>query len=221
MNRLAGLMMLSSSVLASDVFAGEQQDASNCKTGAVCRKLEASNWSLEAGSGVLIGNVRDSYLDSYTLVPAIVTASYQFDHVYLQDFWGGKLRGKIEPLFSGYYMRVLNSGSEHYIAGFHIGGRYNFEKTVIGVIPFFGCTVGGADADAHQFYAKGDAHGLGQDFNFNFAVIAGFRYDISERFFIRLYGEYTHYSNAGLSEPTHRNKAIDNAGPILSFGMHF
>ncbi len=185
-----------------------------------CSIGASPKWSLEAGSGVLFGNVRDSHLDSYTVVPAVLTLSYAFEKEHLKHFAGGFFQGQTDLLLDGYYSRVT-SGVESYIAGFHIGGRYNFTHFSNKLVPFFGATVGAAGADARQYRSNGDLHGLGQSFNFNFTLDAGVRYDFSDRWFARLSGQYTHYSNGGLSEPAHQNKAIDVAGPLLSVGVRF
>jgi hypothetical protein len=177
-------------------------------------------WSIELGSGAIFSNVRDSSLDSYTIVPIRLTLSYAFDPVNATNFAGGWFDGYPEAVVDGYYDRVT-SGVESYIAGFHFGGRYNFTHLQGPVTPFFELLVGAGWADAHQFYSNGNYHGLGENFNFNFSGAIGARYDITKQLFTRLSVEYTHYSNAGLSEPQHSNKAIDALGPILSLGIRF
>jgi|GEM_PF-4896607 len=189
-----------------------------CK--AACCSQKPSRWTLELGSGAEFGNVRDPKLDSYTLVPVVVGVSRSFDHIYLTQFADGIFSGHGELLADGYYTRVA-SGVERYIAGFHIGTRYDFTHLEGSWVPFAETTVGAADADSRQFRSNGDVHGLGQHFNFNFTVGVGVRYDINSRYFTRLTVQYVHYSNGGLSEPAHQNKALDCAGPILTVGFHF
>jgi opacity protein-like surface antigen len=109
-------------------------------------------------------------------------------------------------------------GVEKYIAGYNIGAKYYLTRFHARLVPFVGWNVGMGWADAHQYYANGNLHGLGQDFNFNFEVIGGLQYSLTDRSFLRLTAVYSHYSNAGLSMPEHSNKAIDALGPLLGIG---
>lgn len=47
--------------------------------------------------------------------------------------------------------------------------------------PFAEVSVGGAWADARHYTVNGEQRGLGENFNFNFALAAGLRYDVNDR----------------------------------------
>ncbi len=215
--RLAGLMAPMACIFASAKEPGNTTLSTNSSsdvTGPVTR------WSLELGSGATFSNVRDRTLDNYTLVPIELTLSRTFEHEFLTDSFNGALKGRFEASLGGYYS-VVATGVEHYIAGYHVGTRYDFTGMSRRLVPFLGCKVGMGWADAHQYMAGGNLHGLGQDFNFNFEVLAGLEYSMTPRTFMRLTAVYSHFSNAGLSEPEKSNKAIDALGPMFGVGWRF
>ncbi len=174
-------------------------------------------WTLEAGSGLLISNVRSSELDGYTLVPAQLTAALRLDEDSPDE---GIFRGYTEFLFRGTGLAIAH-GPESRILGANFGPRYNFVQDGWRVEPFIESTVGFGFAAARGLRRDGHDYGLGQDFNFNFTVSGGARYWIDDTWYLRLAACYTHYSNAGLSEPQHENRAVDAFGPELSFGFRF
>jgi opacity protein-like surface antigen len=182
--------------------------------------LPERKWSAELGSGVTFSNVRNPNIAGYTLVPVQLSISRRLGGLHLENFAGGFFRGTSEVLINGDYTAVAH-GVESYIAEWGLGGRYNFEKPGRRLVPFGELTIGLAWADAHPFLVNGVQHGLGQDFNFTFTASTGVRYDITERSYLRLSLDYSHYSNGALSEPAHSNKAIDALGPVLSFGFRF
>lgn len=214
---LAGVWVTS---LCSIACAGETNKPAlmSCCTTAGSDALP--HWSIELASGITFSNIRDNTLDSYTLVPTELMLSRTFDHVFLKHFLGGILQGQAELSAGGYYT-VVTKGVEHYIAGYHAGTRYSFTRPGRKLAPFLGWNVGMGWADAHQYLADGNLHGLGQAFNFNFEVLGGLQYSLTPRSFMRLTVVYSHYSNAGLSLPEHSNKAIDALGPMLGLGWRF
>ncbi len=175
------------------------------------------DWSLETGSGVLFSNMRSKNLDSYTLVPASITASLKLDDPSEDEGWW---RGYSEFAFRPYGMAVTH-GSESRIVGLDFGPRYNFVQPGWKVVPFVGAMVGFGFANTQDYPNPAIPYGLGQDFNFEFTVNLGVRYDINDAWFVRLMAEYVHFSNAGLSEPARQNRAIDAIGPQLSVGYRF
>ena len=178
---------------------------------------EKSDWSLETGSGVLFSNVRSTALDGYTLVPVSVTASLKLDDPGDDEGWW---RGYTEFAFRPYDMEITH-GPETRIVGLDFGPRYNFVQPGWKVVPFVGAMVGFGFANTQDYTNPAVPNGLGQDFNFQFTVNTGVRYDINDSWYVRLTLEYVHFSNAGLSEPARQNRAIDAAGPQLSFGYRF
>ena len=178
---------------------------------------EKGDWTLEAGSGVLFSNVRSSSLDGYTLVPASLTASLKLDDPSEDEGWW---RGYTEFAFRPYDMAITH-GPESHIVGMDFGPRYNFVRPGWKVVPFIGAMVGFGFANTQDYSNPAAPRGLGQDFNFQFTVNTGIRYDINDSWYVRLTLEYVHFSNAGLSEPARQNRAIDAAGPQLSFGYRF
>ena len=178
------------------------------------------DWSLETGSGLLISDIRTDN-KGYTLVPAELTASLKLDDVSLDKELGGILRGYTEFVFRGYGMAVKN-GIEDRFVGMNYGPRYNFVQPGWDLIPYVEGNVGFGFTDSRGYTdpVKGQ-QGQGQDFCFNFGIGLGFRYDISPSWFMRVAGNYTHFSNAGLSEPGRKNRSIDAAGPQLTFGYRF
>ncbi len=181
---------------------------------------EEKEWSLETGSGLLIGNVRTTDTGAM-LVPAELTASLKLDDDSLDNVCGGVFRGHTEWVFRGFGMAVAH-GIESRFVGANFGPRYNFVQPGWVVVPFVEGNVGFAFTDSQGYTdpVKGQ-QGQGQDFNFNFGIGTGIRYDITPSWFMRVAGVYTHFSNAGLSEPGRKNRALDAAGPMLTFGYRF
>jgi len=182
-----------------------------------------SDWSIEAGTGVEWSNIRASHQNGYTLIPANLTAALRIDDVSLDALAGGILRGYTEFLFQGYGDAITHGpAGETHIFGMNYGPRYNFVQPGWKLVPYVEGLVGFGFADSNPTVdASGTAHGLGQDFNFTFGVGAGARYDIDEHWFVRAGVLYTHFSNAGLSEPEHENQPIDALGPQVSVGFRF
>lgn len=177
----------------------------------------AGDWSLEAGSGALFSNMRSSSLDGYTLVPASLMASIKLDDPSEDEGWW---HGYTEFAFRAYGMAITH-GPESRMVGFDFGPRYNFVQPGWKVVPFVGAMVGFGFADTQEYPNAGVPRGLGQDFNFEFTINAGIRYDITDAWYVRFMVEYVHFSNAGLSEPARQNRAIDAIGPQLSVGYRF
>lgn len=180
----------------------------------------ASRWSVELGSGALVSNVRESHLDGYTLVPVELTLSRSFDTVYVENFLGGIFKGSPEILARGHHTFIVH-GVESRLDGMNFGVRYNFTRPGGRLVPFAESTVGFAFTDSRGLTVDGQDRGLGQDFNFNFTLSAGLRLDVNKHWFVRLAAVYSHYSNAGLSEPERDNRQIDAVGPMLSAGYRF
>ncbi|MEM1059087.1 MAG: acyloxyacyl hydrolase [Verrucomicrobiota bacterium] len=218
---LAVLLVASGLTRAGEIYVDEKQLEKTC---------EFKDWSLEIGSGIQFSNIRTDRAYDTTFVPIDLTAELIVDDeaTYMQAVEGNNwYDGYTSFLFRGNYSAVT-WGVEDYIAGISVGPRYNFtvkdwvDECGYGLIPFVGAEVGFAFADSDpEFPGANNQRGLGQDFNFMFGVEAGFRYDIDDKFFLRLSGLYRHYSNAGLSEPGIKNEAIDSIGPQLSFGVRF
>jgi hypothetical protein len=173
-------------------------------------------WSAELGTGLLFSNIRVAHLDSYTLMPIELTLTRSFDKVFADS----RFEGTPEALVRAYHTVVLH-GIESRLDGFSLGGRYSFDRVTPNLIPFVEATGGIAFTDSRQVTLDGHDRGLGQDFNFNFTFALGLRYDITERWFTRISALYSHYSNAGLSEPERSNRQIDAFGPVLTVGLRF
>ncbi len=182
-----------------------------------------TDWSVEVGTGVEWSNIRASHQDGYTMIPANLTVALKIDDVSLDNVFDGILRGNTEFLFQGYGDMITHgpSGMTR-IVGMNYGPRYNFVQPGWKVVPYIEALVGFGFADSNPTVdASGTAHGLGQDFNFTFSVGSGIRYDINDSWYLRLGVLYTHFSNAGLSEPQHENQPIDALGPQVSVGYRF
>ncbi len=182
---------------------------------------QENDWSLELGTGIQWSNVRAGGEDAYTMIPGNFTAGLKLDDVGLDDFAGGIFRGYSEFLFQGYGYALTNSpDAESRIFGGNVGPRYNFVQPGWKLVPYVEGLVGLGFADSNpRVDNAGNAHGLGEDFNFSFSVGAGARYDINDTWFARAGILYTHFSNAGLSEPAHPNRPIDALGPMISVGF--
>ena len=179
--------------------------------GLIPPPCDEKDWTLELGSGGLWSNVRNDDDKAYTIIPISLTASLRLDDVSLDHELGGILRGYSEFFFRADYDQIVHGPETHY-EGVIVGPRYNFVQPNWKVIPYIEGGVGIVFADSNP-----KEGGLGEDFNFTFVVGAGAKYNITDRFFVRLGAEYQHVSNAGLSDPT-PNNAIDAVGPKLSFG---
>ncbi len=160
-------------------------------------------------------------LPGYTLVPANLTASLKVDDVSLDNVAGGWLRGNTEFFFRGEGLAVLHGAPESRFLGISFGPRYNFVQPGWKVVPFVEGCVGFAFCDSGGLTVARGQVGQGQDFCFQFGIAGGATYDITNDFFLRFRGVYTHYSNGGLSEPARKNRALDAAGPELAFGYRF
>ncbi len=176
-------------------------------------------WSVETGGGLLLGDVRTD-LKGYTMVPGESTASLKIDDISLDNFAGGIFRGYTEFNFRTYGMAVIH-GYESRFIGMQYGPRYNFVRPGWKFVPFIEGDVGFGFNDSRGITEGTKQVGQGQDFSFNFGIGAGTRYDINEAWFLRLAAFYSHFSNAGLSEPARKNRAIDVAGPEITIGYRF
>jgi opacity protein-like surface antigen len=188
-------------------------DAKDMK-GVIPPPCGESDWTLELGSGGLWSNVRNDDDKAYTIIPINLTASLRLDDVSLDHELGGIVRGYSEFFFRADYDQIVHGPETHY-EGVIVGPRYNFVQPNWKVIPYIEGGVGIVFADSNP-----KAGGLGEDFNFTFIVGAGAKYNITDKFFVRLGAEYQHISNAGLSDPI-PNNAIDAVGPKLSLGYSF
>lgn len=176
-------------------------------------------WSIEMGSGMLWSDVRTDLL-GYTLIPVELTASTVVDEVSLENFAGGCLRGYTEFFFRGQGMAVLH-GIESRFTGINLGPRYNFCQPGWKFEPFIESHVGFAFNDSQGAFINGSQQGQGQDFSFQFGISLGTKYKITDDWYVRFAAVYTHFSNAGLSEPERKNRALDAAGPVVSIGYSF
>ncbi len=181
--------------------------------------FDDKDWSIELGSGILIADVRTD-LPGYTLVPADLTASLKVDDDSLDDFASGIFRGHTEFVFRGFWDAVIY-GTESRFVGTSLGPRYNFVQPGWKWVPFVEGNIGFAFTDSQGVTTDRGQIGQGQDFAFNFGIATGVRYDISDDWFVRFSAIYTHFSNAGLSDPERKNRALDAAGPEVSFGYRF
>jgi opacity protein-like surface antigen len=206
------------------VRAGEEKKLEVPQEIAVSTKEEVNHdWSLEVGTGVQWSNIRTGGQDGYTMIPGTITAALKLDEVSLDDFQGGFFRGYSEFLFQGFGYALTNSPvGESRILGVNVGPRYNFVQPGWKLVPYVQGLVGLGFADSNPGVGGGgNAHGLGQDFNFSFGVGAGVRYDFNDNWYLRAGAEYTHFSNAGLSDPGHENRPIDALGPMVALGFRF
>ena len=177
------------------------------------------DWSIEIGSGFLVADVRTD-LPGYTMVPADLTAAMRIDDDSLDNFLDGIVRGHTEFLFRGFGYGVIH-GIESRFTGVNFGPRYNFVQPGWKWVPFVEGFVGLAFSDSQGLTITRGQVGQGQDFAFNFGIALGTRYDINDAWFVRFTGVYSHVSNAGLSDPERKNRAMDAAGPEVSLGYRF
>ncbi|MDR0534639.1 MAG: acyloxyacyl hydrolase [Verrucomicrobiales bacterium] len=232
-SHLLGMLLAAGALLSplaanADTGAGKtgNMDVDKVVVSGTKAACSDKDWSLEFGSGAAFSNVRDSKLDGYTYVPIDLTASLKIDDVSLDDFCGGIFRGYTEFFFRGYWNQMVHSpAGENHMVGASFGPRYNFVQPGWKIVPFAEAGVGFGFLDSNPTYGPGghtdNPHGMGQDFNFTFSVAIGARYDIDETWYLRVAAFYQHFSNAGLSEPYHDNRAIDAVGPELSVGARF
>jgi hypothetical protein len=192
--------------------------ASKFKTNST-KLADDHEWSIETGTGFYISDVRTD-LNGYTFVPATLTASTVVDEISLDNFAYGTCRGYTEFMFRGFGLAVVH-GIESRFIGISLGPRYNFCQPNWKWVPFVEGNVGFAFNDSRGLTLGAKQMGQGQDFSFQFGMCAGVRYDITNDWFLRLTATYTHFSNAGLSEPVRKNRAIDAVGPEISVGYNF
>ena len=208
--------------LSLSTLYSQDETNSNKKSKPALNNLSTAyskDWSIEVGTGLYLADVRTD-LPGYTVVPADLKAAMKIDEVGLDDFAGGIFRGNTEFIFSGYGLAVLH-GTESRFVGAKFGPRYNFVQPNWKFVPFVEGYVGFGFNDSQGASDARGQIGQGQDFSFNFGIATGVRYDINDDWFVRLSGVYTHFSNAGLSEPARKNRAMDAAGPLIALGYRF
>ncbi|MDD2707662.1 MAG: acyloxyacyl hydrolase [Verrucomicrobiae bacterium] len=184
--------------------------------------MNEKDWSLEIGGTGLWSDIRTDNT-GYTLAGGDLTAAIAVDEVSLDNFCDGIFRGNTEFLFRGFGYKVIH-GIESRFIGSNFGPRYNFVQPGWKVVPFVEGNVGFAfdDSQGVNLGTNGDRQvGMGQDFCFQFGIATGFRYDFTESWFMRCAAIYTHFSNAGLSEPGRKNRSMDAIGPEVSVGYRF
>jgi opacity protein-like surface antigen len=201
-------------------MAGE--DKAHLEAGSTRVPSVSSDWSMELGSGIEFSNVRAHGYEGSTQIPVKLSAVLAVDEVSNDEWLGGIFRGNTSFVFTG-SARFLSGAQENTIYALQVGPRYNFVQKGWLLTPYIESAVGMAFADSNGKYPEGGAHpsGLGQDFNFSFSVIAGVKYDFTDSFYGKLGLRYTHFSNAGLSEPGRQNESIDAAGPEVGVGYRF
>ncbi len=219
MNKLIASIFATTMVFSFSALRADDGDSKVKEKIPEVRTSDDKDWSIEVGSGMLWSDVRTD-LPGYTLIPASLSAALKVDDVSNDEFLGGAFRGNTEFFFTGLGIAVLH-GTESRFAGIQVGPRYNFVQPGWAVVPFVQGDVGVSFTDSQGVNDRRGNIGQGQDFCFNFGVELGFRYDINDDWFMRLSGVYTHFSNAGLSEPERKNRALDAAGPMLSLGYRF
>ena len=201
-------------------------DEGTHKSKVAVKSMGDKDWTIELGTGALFGNNRfddtrtGSANPDYTLIPIDLTATLAVDEVGLDNFWGGVFRGNTEFFFRG-SSHIVTQGIEDHFVGFYVGPRYNFVQRGWKIIPFVESPVGVAFTNSQGESRNGLQVGQGQDFCFTFGIAGGVRYDIDDSWFLRLTMRYTHFSNAGLSEPGRENHGLDVIGPVVSFGRRF
>jgi opacity protein-like surface antigen len=207
--------------MTSPAFAG--LGASSFKPITTTSPGHSSDWAIEVSTGAEFSNIRADQSEGSNQIPVKLTGVYTIDEVSNDKLLNGILRGNTEFLFSG-YGRAIIDGREHHLFGIQSGPRYNFVQPGWKLVPFIESEVGLGFADSNGRYAyglKNGPSGLGQDFNFMFTVGAGVKYDITADLYTHVAIKYTHYSNAGLSEPGRQNEGIDSAGPEFALGYRF
>jgi opacity protein-like surface antigen len=200
------------------LFSAWADDSGRTTIKAPQKEVE-KEWSLEASSGVLIADIRTDNT-GYTLVPMSLTLGWAMDEISLDEYCGGVFRGNTEFLFRAFGDYVVD-GIESQFVGMQYGPRYNFIQPGWKFVPFVEGDVGFAFCNSQGQWRGEKQVGQGQDFCFNFGIKAGTRYDITDNWYIRVAGVFTHFSNAGLSEPARKNRSMDAAGPELSVGYRF
>ncbi len=200
-------------------------DDGTAKSKTSKQSADDREWTLELGTGALFGdnkfgNATGAANPDYTLIPLDLTATLKVDDVSLDNFWGGIFRGNTEFFFRG-SGHIVAKGIEDHFVGFYVGPRYNFVQKDWKIIPYVESPVGVAFTNSQGEFRDGFQVGQGQDFCFTFGVGAGVRYDIDDSWFIRFGVRYTHFSNAGLSEPGRGNHGLDVVGPTVSIGSRF
>jgi opacity protein-like surface antigen len=219
MKSISRLLLASLFVFCVSSVKADDPKASKASKPALRKTTNEKDWSLEIGGGYVISDIRTD-LPGYDLVLSSLTASTVVDEVGLDNFAGGIFRGYTEFYFKGFGYTVLH-GTESRFIGIDLGPRYNFVQPGWKLVPFIDGYVGFGFTDSQgAFDARGQI-GQGQDFCFNFGVTAGATYNFNDSYFLRLSVLYTHFSNAGLSEPGRKNRALDGIGPELSVGYRF
>ena len=108
------------------------------------------------------------------------------------------------------------NGPEHHYFGGGVGVRLLYGKTGSNFSFFIEgrLAVGAIDS-------TGPPHGEGQDLTFNPMGDLGIMYQVAKRQKVSLGVMYSHFSNAGLSEPERPNIGINTLGPMLEWNVSF
>jgi opacity protein-like surface antigen len=222
MKNITTLGALSLAFLLAGTGLVHAGDSKNIKEISPAAAPAVSDWAVELGTGIEYSNVRTSGLEGSTHVPLKLSAILKIDDVSNDQFLGGIFRGYTDFLFTG-YGRFISGAPEHHIFGIQSGPRYSFVQPGWKLVPYVESEVGLGFADSNGRYPVGGpkSSGLGEDFNFTFTVGTGVKYDFTPQVYGKLAVKYTHYSNAGLSEPNKQNEPVDSFGPEVAVGYRF
>ena len=206
-------------------FAGtDVKDSKDIKAIEVVKQDVQSDYSLEVGSGMNWGNVRSTGQANYDIVPTNLAFVQKIDDIGLT----GWRRGYTEFVYQGYYDVITKDvSSESHITGGQFGPRYIFVPLDDSKWNFFvGSLVGFGFTDSNPIKVNNVPYGVGQDFLFNFIVNVGAKYKIDNHWYVIGGPDYSHWSNAGLSESSnpsffHPNNPLDQVGFSLKLGYNF
>jgi opacity protein-like surface antigen len=123
--------------------------------------------------------------------------------------WGW-FRGNFEVAAEGFGGAIWD-GPGSYVAGGNFWLRYNFLHAKWPVVPFVQLGGGMMATDT-------DRKLIGQDFNFNIDVGAGFRYFFARNWSVNIEYRYQHISNAKLAE---NDVGINAHGPMIGISRFF
>ena len=154
----------------------------------------------------------NTYPLKYTLVPIIASLRWHINGI------GGPwiLRGNWDLTVSG-SITAIPRGPETRYFSYDMGIRRNFVPRNWRAVPYVDMRFGLGNIDAKG--TLGVSWAQGEDFTFTFGMGSGVRYNFNPRFAISAGLNYTHISNAGLSEPKVPNFGINVYGPMFGIDI--
>lgn len=186
---------------------GAEEKVSQAGEFSIDNLFEHGRYEASFNNGVLFS----PYIATYNRPTINYTMTeIQFGYMLTEFKETGFFRGNFEVVGEGFGSGIF-AGAGSYIAGLTLWARYNFVRPGCRLVPYLQAGAGLVSTDI-------DRGIVGQPFNFNLDLGAGFRWFIRPQWALNLEYRYQHISNANTGK---RNLGINAQGPILGVSYLF